>query len=109
MTDTAVPSGAQSQLAAPGPTAEQAQAASTMAPADRQAMIAGMVARLAEKMKANPRDQEGWVRLMRAYMVQGETDKARTAYQTALAVFSDSKPDQSALKAAAKGLGIPGA
>ena len=110
MTDTAaVPSYAQSQLGAPGPTAEQAQAASTMAPADRQAMIAGMVTRLAEKMKANPRDQDGWVRLMRAYMVQGETDKARTAYKASLVAFSDSKPDQSALNAAAKGLGIPGA
>ena len=69
---------------APGPSAEDMAAAAEMAPEDRQAMIAGMVARLADRLAAEPDDPDGWLRLMRAYMVMGEraaaADAARTAW-----------------------------
>ena len=39
-------------------------------------MIRGMVARLADQLKQNGADVDGWQRLLRAYMVLGERDKA---------------------------------
>lgn len=46
---------------------------------DINAMVSGLAARL----KANPRDPAGWMRLIRAYSVLGETDKAKEALATA--------------------------
>ena len=47
--------------------------------ADRGAMIRGMVERLAVRLKQNGDDVEGWLRLVRAYMVMGDRDKAKGA------------------------------
>ena len=38
-------------------------------------MVRGMVARLAERLKQDGNDVEGWLRLLRAYMVLGDTDR----------------------------------
>ena len=38
-----------------------------------------MVERLAERLKDNPDDLEGWRRLARSYQVLGETEKAKEA------------------------------
>ena len=46
---------------------------------DRSAMIRGMVDRLASRLKQNGDDVEGWLRLVRAYMVMGDRDKAQRA------------------------------
>lgn len=46
---------------------------------DRNAMIRGMVERLATRLKQNGDDVEGWLRLVRAYLVMGDRDKARGA------------------------------
>jgi cytochrome c-type biogenesis protein CcmH len=46
---------------------------------DRGEMIRGMVARLADKLKEDGSDVTGWQRLLRAYMVLGERDKAQAA------------------------------
>ncbi len=64
---------------APGPSAADIQAASQMSAEDRQAMIEGMVAGLAQKLEENPQDVEGWQRLIRAYRVLGQEDKAKAA------------------------------
>jgi cytochrome c-type biogenesis protein CcmH len=56
-------------------------------------MIEGMVARLAQKMAANGSDVDGWLRLIKAYSVLGERDKALAAAagaRNALAGNSDS-------------------
>ena len=42
-------------------------------------MIAGMVSRLADRLKQDGSDVEGWLRLLRAYVVLGERDKAQGA------------------------------
>ena len=42
-------------------------------------MVRGMVARLAERLKQDGSDVDGWLRLMRAYMVLGDKDQARAA------------------------------
>lgn len=46
---------------------------------DRNAMIRGMVERLAGRLKDDGSDVQGWLRLVRAYMVLGERDKAAIA------------------------------
>jgi cytochrome c-type biogenesis protein CcmH len=68
----------------PGPGADDVKAAAQMAPADRQNMIAGMVARLAERLQQSPDDPAGWRRLGRAYLVMGKIDESIGAYEQAV-------------------------
>ena len=63
-----------------------------------------MVAMLAARLKADPHDALGWVRLMRAYTVLGETEKAKEALATARKTFADNKDAQTAFTTAAKAL-----
>ena len=65
--------------ASSGPSAQDMEAAAGMEPQARSEMIQGMVARLAERLKTEGNDVEGWLRLVRAYMVLGDRDKARDA------------------------------
>jgi len=74
---------------APGPSAEDVEAASRMSGDDRQAMIRSMVARLAERLAETPDDADGWIRLGRSYKVLGEAAKSRAAYAKAAALRSD--------------------
>ena len=53
--------------------------AAQMSEQDRGAMVRGMVARLAERLKQNGNDADGWQRLLRAYMVLGDRAKAAKA------------------------------
>lgn len=62
--------------------------AANMNAGDRQAMIRSMVDGLEQKLTANPDDLDGWLRLIRARAVLGDTDKAKAAYDKALAQFS---------------------
>ena len=64
---------------APGPTNADVKAAMGMSKGDRNKMIRSMVERLAAKMKENPKDKDGWIRLERAYRVLGETALANKA------------------------------
>jgi len=89
-TSVAPPSSA--AVAPPGPDASQVAAAAQMAPGERNNMIESMVARLAQRMAENGSDVDGWLRLIKAYTVLGERDKALTAAasaRTALAGNSD--------------------
>jgi len=70
---------AEAPAAQPGPSREQMEAAQDMTAEDRDAMIRGMVERLADRLKENPDDLAGWRRLERAYRVLGETAKADAA------------------------------
>jgi cytochrome c-type biogenesis protein CcmH len=93
----------------PGPTAAQIAEAQTMSPADQQAMIQGMVGGLEERLRASPRDRDGWVRLMRARMVLGDSAAATAAFRNGMRAFADSPAEQGALTEAARGLRVPGA
>lgn len=93
----------------PGPTAAQVAEAGTMSSADQQAMIQGMVSGLEERLRTSPRDRDGWVRLMRARMVLGDSAAATAALRNGLRAFADSPSDQAALTEAARGLSVPGA
>ncbi len=76
-----------------------------MAPADRQAMIEGMVATLDEKLRQNPDDFEGWMRLMRAYSVLKNEAKAGEALRAGLQAFPPEGEEGRQLLALAKELG----
>ena len=68
-----------SEPTAPGPSRQDVEAASQMTAEERQAMIRSMVQRLADRLKENPDDPEGWRRLANAYRVLGEDAKAAEA------------------------------
>jgi len=93
----------------PGPTPDQIAGAGRMPEADRMPMIRGMVERLAAELKENPRNEEGWVRLMRARMVLGDAGAAADAYRDARKAFAGQPAETAALQAAARDLRIPGA
>ena len=63
-----------------------------------------MVDMLAARLKADPNDALGWVRLMRAYTVLGETDKAKQALIDARKAFAKYPDAQTAFTTAAKAL-----
>ncbi len=63
-----------------------------------KANIAGMVERLAARMKDTPDDLEGWVMLGRSYTVLGETEKAREVIDNAARLAPDN-PDVLTLQA----------
>ncbi len=66
--------GANPDETAGGPSRDQIEAASSMSAEDRGAMIETMVAGLDEKLRQNPRDWEGWSKLVRSYVVLGKAD-----------------------------------
>ena len=69
--------------AVPALPSEAMAAAKDMNGDDREAMIRGMVDRLAARLKQNGDDVEGWLRLVRAYVVMGDLDKAKGALSDA--------------------------
>ena len=61
-----------------------------------------MVAMLAARLKADPNDALGWVRLIHAYTVLGETAEARAALASARKTFAGNKDAQTAFDTIAK-------
>jgi cytochrome c-type biogenesis protein CcmH len=74
-----------------GPSAQDVAAAQSMSPAQREAMIRGMVDQLAARLERNPNDKEGWIRLAHAYDVLGEPVKAKAARARAAQVLDPVK------------------
>jgi cytochrome c-type biogenesis protein CcmH len=93
----------------PGPTPEQLASASSLPPAQQAAMVEQMVARLEDRLKSNPKDEEGWIRLMRSRMALGESNAAQAALRSGLAAFPGNSAAAGRLKSAAAELGVPGA
>lgn len=69
-----------------GPSAADMQAAENMSPEERQAFVNGMVSRLADRLKTEPDDLDGWIRLARAYQVLERPTDARDAWAKAAAL-----------------------
>ena len=82
-----MPQGSAATDAIPGPSPDQLRAASNLTPSQQDDMAKAMVARLATRLETNPRDPDGWMRLMRARMVMGDPQAARAAMQRAKTVF----------------------
>jgi cytochrome c-type biogenesis protein CcmH len=92
----------------PGPGAEEMAAAAQMDPQQRQQMITGMVAGLAERLQKDGGDVEGWMRLVRAYTVLGERDKALAAVSDARRAAGGDTDKLRRLDELVKGLGLEG-
>jgi cytochrome c-type biogenesis protein CcmH len=89
-----------------GPTRQDVAAAAAQTPEQQQAMIRGMVERLAQRLDQHPADPAGWERLAHAYDVLGEPDKAaaaRAGAAAASAAPAASAPPASAAEAAPDG------
>ncbi len=91
---------------APNPTQEQINSASSMSAADRTAMIEQMVTGLDAKLRENPRDPEGWMRLVRSYAVLGKPVAARDALARGLQALEKGSEDGKRLSALAASLGL---
>ncbi len=70
----------------PGPGTADIDAAQSMTPEQQQVFMNGMVGRLTEKLKADPDDLDGWIRLARAYQVLQRSNNARDAWAKAAAL-----------------------
>ncbi len=88
------------------PTADDVAAAQDMSTGDRQQMIAGMVENLATKLQENPDNFEGWMRIIRSYVVLDQRPKAEAALQTALKTFPADSENGKQLLALARDLSI---
>ncbi len=89
-----------------GPTAADVQSADQLNPEDRNAMVAGMVDRLASRLEASPKDADGWIMLMRSRLVLKDAEKARAALDKAKTVFADEPETQKRIIQAAEAMGV---
>jgi cytochrome c-type biogenesis protein CcmH len=91
---------------AAGPSGSDVAAAANMNDEQRTAMIRGMVAGLADRLHADGNDVEGWLRLVRAYVVLGDRDKAKDAAADARHALASRPDDIKRIDDLAKGLGL---
>jgi cytochrome c-type biogenesis protein CcmH len=87
-------------------TTDEIRLAEAMPADQQQAMIRTMVSSLADRLESKPRDEEGWMRLIRSRVVLGEEGAAREALARALTVFADDASAGGRISAAAKELGL---
>jgi cytochrome c-type biogenesis protein CcmH len=73
---------------------------------EQQAMIDGMVSGLAERLKKDGSDLEGWLKLMRAYTVLGRRDDAVNAMRDAKTNFAGNGEALAKIEEFAKSLGL---
>lgn len=102
------PSGAPSSGPSSGPSEDQVAAAKDLPPEQRIAMIKGMVERLAERLGKDGSDIEGWLRLVRSYMVLGERERARAAAGEARRALAAEPEQLKRIDELVKGLGLDG-
>jgi cytochrome c-type biogenesis protein CcmH len=93
---------------APALPSEAMAAAKDMNETDRDAMVRGMVDRLATRLKQNGDDVEGWLRLVRAYVVMGDRDKAKGALTDARQAVANDSERLRRLNEGLKDLGLDG-
>jgi cytochrome c-type biogenesis protein CcmH len=91
-----------------GPGTDDLAAAADLAPEQRIAMIRGMVERLSDRLHQDGSDLEGWLRLVRSYMVLGERDKARAAAGDARRALVSDPEKLRQIDKLVKGLGLEG-
>lgn len=89
-----------------GPSADDINNAQDMTPEDRQAMIGGMVAGLADRLANDGGTAADWARLITAYGVLGETDNARAIWVEAADVFGANAEAMAILTQAARDAGV---
>jgi cytochrome c-type biogenesis protein CcmH len=93
---------------AAGPSDQDVAAAENMSDEQRAAMIRGMVARLSDQLHADGSNVDGWLRLVRAYVVLGDRDKAKGAADDARHALASRPDDVKRIDDLVKGLGLEG-
>lgn len=92
-----------------GPSEEQIAAVSDLSADQRNVTVRGMVERLSERLhQEDGSDVEGWMRLVRSYLVLGEPDKARAAAFDARRALASEPAKLQRLNDLVRGLGIEG-
>lgn len=91
---------------ASGPTEADIAAAAEMTPEARQEMILGMVSGLADSLKQEPDNLEGWLRLIRSYAMLGDIPAAKAALADAMVALQDQPQARSQLQSAAREFGL---
>lgn len=86
-----------------GPAAADIAAAAEMDEADREAMIGAMVQGLSQRLAAEGGPPEDWARLIAAYGVLGEHERARAIWEEAQVVFGANPQALEVIGAAASG------
>ncbi|HEY9037643.1 MAG TPA: c-type cytochrome biogenesis protein CcmI [Roseovarius sp.] len=94
------------ETAAPGPSAEDVEAAGDMTDAERQQMIRGMVDGLMSRLAEQGGPPEEWARLISSLGILGETERAAAIQSEALVIFKDSPDAIETIRAAAQSAGI---
>jgi cytochrome c-type biogenesis protein CcmH len=92
----------------PGPSPDDVAAASQLAPEQQIAMVQTMVTRLAERLQRDGSDIEGWLRLVRSYMVLGDRDKAVAAVGDARRALASEPEKLRKIEELVTGLGLEG-
>lgn len=91
-----------------GPGVDDIAAAQDMDPADRQAMIGGMVNQLADRLARQGGPASDWARLISAYGVLGETQAAAEVWSEAQLSFAGDAIALQLLTTAAQAAGVAG-
>lgn len=89
-----------------GPTAADMAAAGDMTAEDRQAMIAGMVGQLEERLFAESGPVEEWLKLINALQVLGQPDRGKAALKEAEAALAADPAALQAVREAAAAAGF---
>jgi cytochrome c-type biogenesis protein CcmH len=95
-------------VAGANPTPEAMAAARDTPEAQRTEMIRGMVQKLADRLHADGSDVEGWLRLVRAYAVLGDQDKAKSAAADAKRALAARPDEVKRVDDLARSLGLEG-
>jgi cytochrome c-type biogenesis protein CcmH len=90
------------------PSGAQADTIKAMAPAQQSGAIRGMVEGLDQRLRQNGDDPAGWLRLVRAWSVLGEAEKASAALRDARKAMAANPAAEHDLDALASELGIGG-
>ncbi len=91
---------------APALSSETMRSAEDMTREERARMVETMVAGLAERLEADGNDLDGWLRLMRAYMVLGKSGEAEQAAAAARENFKNDPGALERIDSAARQLGL---
>jgi len=94
--------------AAAAPGTSPAIAAEDLSVPGRSERARAMVQELAEQLRADATDVDGWLRLVRAYFVLGDRDKANAAATAARRALQRSSEDVDRIDALVKDLGLEG-
>ncbi|MCH8490159.1 MAG: hypothetical protein LAT81_09575, partial [Oceanicaulis sp.] len=73
---------------------------------DVEVMIAGMIARLEDRLETEPDDVSGWLTLARARMMQDDTEAAASALARGRAAFADDPGARALISALGAAFGL---